>query len=417
MPTDQNPSYASAFEADLATQWQPLPSSRLWEILTFGLNEQIDKIDVAITNKWQEELAQLIKDWFGVSKSELDPKILKKLTNTTLAAGKQGFDRVCETLSEWPLFDLFDQRKSKMELLISRTKRKNYLITNDFPKLNRCHLCDKSLKIDEYIVFRDSLNGIEKKQHFVCFVAESLRQNASEHRNSKHSFYKLAKSARSILTAQRGQDKFRSDKTLESFADYISWLQALDKDWQATTKVKEAFHKSYIKNFHDYANFVLDAYLNPTKESAFLRNKLDKHFDTKRFESVIDNYLSALPNSFGALKRDYRDPASNRVIDYQVGAVPIEAKQVRNIGQFTGISDLVRRNISVMLDLSKYPSSHKQSLVYFLLGLIQGTGMRMQRISDTTYFIAKPEIQMFGEEFKSVDPNVNESQLNNFLKI
>lgn len=416
MPSEKYLPKSSPQEAELAAHWQPLPSSQLWEILAFGLNDQIDKVDSAITNRWQEELTQLIKDWFGISKTELDPKILKKLTNTTLAAGKQGFERVCETLSEWQPFDLFNQQKNKMESFISNTQRTRYYVTSDIPNAAKCHLCGKSISSDKYIVYKESLNRIENKQHFICFVAESLRRVASEHRNGKYGFYKLAKSARAILSAQKGNDKYRSGKMVNSYSDFITWLQALDRDWQSATTVKEDFHKSYIKNFHDYANFVIETYLNPSKESVFLRSKLDKHFESSRFESVIDNYLSALPSSFGTLQRDYRDSSSNRVIDYQLGSISLEAKQLSNIGQFAGIADLIRRNISVMMDLSGFPSSQKQSLVYFLLGLIQGSGVRMQRISDTTYFISKPEIKMFGPEFRSIDSKVTESQISSFLK-
>ena len=79
MPSDKYVPKSSPQEAELAAQWQPLPSSKLWEILAFGLNEQIDKVDSAITYRWQEELTQIIKDWFGIAKTDLDPKILKKL--------------------------------------------------------------------------------------------------------------------------------------------------------------------------------------------------------------------------------------------------------------------------------------------------------------------------------------------------
>lgn len=83
----------------------------------------MDQVDESINKTWQEELANAICAWFQVSSSELDPKFLKKLTNVTLAAGKQGFIRTCEAVEEWPVFKNFDQSRNLMESLVKSSPR------------------------------------------------------------------------------------------------------------------------------------------------------------------------------------------------------------------------------------------------------------------------------------------------------
>ena len=415
MEFDSFSSRSSQLENQLAAQWRPLSTEEVWRLLSGGLTEHLDKLDAGITQTWQAELIGIVSKWFEISKSEIDPKFLKKLTNATLAAGRQGFERICETLAEWPTFENFDQRRTKMDNVIVCTKRGDYRVTDDFAKTTKCFVCERSLGNDTYIIFKNTNSGNERKQHFICFVAESLRRKGSEYRNAKYGFYKQAKSARAILFAQRGKDHLRTNESLITFNDFVKWRDAMDADWQRSTTVKEPFHKSYMKNFHDYANMVLDAYFNPTSEPSSLRTKLDKHFEQSNFESVIDSYLNSKLSSSLPVQREYRDPITNRVADFQVGDVAIETKVITSASQFAHLNPYIERGTSIMMDLSKFKSDDKLSLVLVLLGLLKGKNLRIQKISDTTYFLAKPSVNMFGDSLPSKDSNSNEKDLSKFL--
>lgn len=416
MDLDSSSARRSQLEDQLAIQWRPLSAGELWRLLSGGLSEHLDKLDAGITQTWQAELNGIISKWFEVSKNEIDPKFLKKLTNATLAAGRQGFERICETLAEWPTFDNYDQRRGKMDSIIVHSKRGDYRVTDDFAKPTKCFVCERSLGNDSYVIFKNTHSGEDRKQHFICFVAESLRRRASEYRNAKYGFYKQAKSARAVLSAQQGLDHLRSNAKLDTFRDFIKWRESMIADWQKSTKVKELFHKSYIKNFYDYANMVLDAYFNPSSEPSSLRTKLDKHFDESNFESVISSYLSSkLSASSIPVQREYRDPKTNRVADFQVGDFAIETKVITDVSQFALLTNYIERGASIMMDLSKFKSTSKQSLVFVLLGLLKGKNLRIQKISDTTYFLAKPSVNMFGDSLESKDAASTEADLAKFF--
>lgn len=395
----------------------PISGNELWELLSLGLSDHLEKVDLEITRDWQRVLAKTLTNWFEISPSEVDPKFLKKLTNATLAAGSAGNERVKETLTEWQVFANLDQRNGKMENLVDSIGRKSYEVSGDFNPKDYCRECERGFQNDDYIVSGKPMHQEDNNLHFICFLAESLKREGSEYRNAKLGFYKQAKCVRSILGTQRGREGIRSNKTIETYRDYLSWRSALIQDWQETTNVKEVFHNNYIKNFDDYARLVLQVRINPSFESSFLESKFSKHFESKNYESIIDSYLTTLTSKIGDLKREVRDPTTNHVIDYQIGSVQIESKRLINTGQFVGIADAVRRNLSVMLDIGDFPANQKQRFLDFLYGLIQGSNLKVQKISPTTYFLTKPSIEMFGPEFKAVDAKTTESELSKFFGI
>ncbi len=417
MRNENLPSSSPTKDLELERLWRPISGNELWELLGLGLSDHLEKVDLEITRDWQRLLAKTITRWFEISPSEIDPKFLKKLTNATLAAGSAGNERVKETLSEWPVFVNLDQRKGKMEDLVEAIGRKSYKVSGDFTSKDFCRDCEKGFQNDDYVVTGKPMHQEDNHLHFICFLAESLKREGAEYRNAKLGFYKQAKCVRSILGTQRGREGIRSNKTIETYQDYLTWRSALIQEWQDTTNVKEIFHNNYIKNFDDYARLVLQVRINPSFETSFLESKLSKHFDSKKYESIIDNYLMTFSSKIGDFKKEVRDPASNRIVDYQIGGVQIESKRLSNTGQFAGIADVIRKNMSVMLDVSNYPANQKQRFLDFMYGLIQGSNLKVQKISPTTYFLTQPATEMFGPEFKVVDAKTTENQLNKFFEI
>mgnify|MGYP003343854017 FL=1 len=70
-----------------------------------------------------------------------------------------------------------------------------------------------------------------------------------------------------------------------------------------------------------------------------------------------------------------------------------------------------------MLDISAFPKNQKQRLLDLIYGLIQGSNLKVQKISGSTYFITFPKNEMFSDEFKSIDIHSSESQIDKFFDI
>ena len=87
MSTDKFPLNNPEKDLLLERQWQPITGHQLWELLSLGLSDHLDKVDTEITRDWQRKLLKIVTGWFKVTNSEIEPRLLKKLTNASLAAG------------------------------------------------------------------------------------------------------------------------------------------------------------------------------------------------------------------------------------------------------------------------------------------------------------------------------------------
>lgn len=402
-----------SLDSKLSYYWLPATTNDLWLDLIDGTEAYMDQVDESINRTWQEELAISISTLFQVSSSELDPKFLKKLTNVTLAAGTQGFIRTCEAIEDWNIFKNIDQVRGRMENIVNASRRSKAEVTSDFAESSRCRKCDKSFKDNKYVVHQASIlrNETRENLHFICFVANLLRINAREYRNTKGGFYKQAKATRQILTAQRGREGLRSNQKLMTFADFDNWRQDLIKDWTKNTSVKKNYWDSYAKDFIDCTNQVLDAKLDPKYEFSYFRSKLRRHVESQNFESKIFSYLQSTPSSAGFFKGS----TSNQSSDFSDGTVHVDTLKIAQLSQLSRVSEKLRQDISVIIDISALGANQMPRFVDMITGVIYGSGLKIQRITNNTYFLCRPDINTFGSELPQVTSASSEKTIADFF--
>jgi FtsZ-interacting cell division protein YlmF len=403
-----------SLDSKLSYYWLPITTNDLWLDLIDGTEAYMDQVDESINKTWQEELANAITSWFQVSSSELDPKFLKKLTNVTLAAGKQGFTRTCESLEDWNVFKNFDQTRNRMEILVKNSPRSRAEVISNFNESTRCRKCDKSFKDNKYVVHQPSMlrNETRDNLHFLCFVANLLRINAREYRNTKGGFYKQAKATRQILFAQRGREDFRSSKKLMTFVDFENWRQELIQDWTKETSVKKDYWDSYAKDFIDCTNQVLDAKLDPKYEFSYFRSKLRRHVESQNFESKIFSYLQSAPSASGF----FTNNSVNKSADFSDGTVQVDTLKIAQLSQLSRVSEKLSQNISVIIDISPLGTNQIPRFIDIITGVIYGSGLKIQRISKNTYFLCKPNVSTFGTELPQVTSSSSEKAISDFFR-
>jgi FtsZ-interacting cell division protein YlmF len=242
-------------------------------------------------------------------------------------------------------------------------------------------------------------------------VANLLRINAREYRNTKGGFYKQAKATRQILTAQRGREGLRSNQKLMTFADFDNWRQDLIKDWTKNTSVKKNYWDSYAKDFIDCTNQVLDAKLDPKYEFSYFRSKLRRHVESQNFESKIFSYLQSTPSSAGFFKGS----TSNQSSDFSDGTVHVDTLKIAQLSQLSRVSEKLRQDISVIIDISALGANQMPRFVDMITGVIYGSGLKIQRITNNTYFLCRPDINTFGSELPQVTSASSEKTIADFF--
>lgn len=415
---DKSNRLAGKSDQELARLWVARTGNQLWDLFTLGISEHLEKIDDGITSTWQDEVRKLISKNFQVNKNELDTKFIKKLTNATLAAGAQGYDRVIETLSEWNLIDFKSFSKSRIDEFLNLSYSSNtpkVKASNEIPVDCICEICTNSLENEKFVIVEKKGDIAHSYFDVVCFISRYLREKASEYRNAKYAFYKQAKSVRAIMVPQQGTEKLRNNKELLTYDDYLAWRSQLIEDWTQQTTLQPTQKKHYQKDFIDYTNQVLVSHFTSGTNTSILRAKLDKHFENLKFESILEKYIGVLieqnTGSSSSLQRNFADKKA----DYFLGSTPVDVKKLGQLSQFPKIAESVRSGFAVMLEITPLPKNQRMRLGDYIFGLIHGSGVKVQKISENTFFISKPETQLFGSEFKYVDAKSTEAQIGSFF--
>jgi hypothetical protein len=82
----------------LSTLGLPVKPEPLARALEKKLATETKRIDDALMAALQDELLQILSQWFGRKPDEVDQGLMKRLTNALLSAGKSGEDRTLSSL-------------------------------------------------------------------------------------------------------------------------------------------------------------------------------------------------------------------------------------------------------------------------------------------------------------------------------
>ena len=194
-----------------------------------------------IKDKMSEALRIQILSWFKMPPPELDRTLLRRIINTTLAAGDAGLERTVEALKQ--------------------LRFKEVPLTNNIsPQI----------------------------------AAEELREAVRDYRGAKNWLFNQYKCINSVLktvkiVGNKNSQKLQQVK-IPDLDSYIEWCEDLKSSWEQTTKVTERLRGSYKNNWEVFkASF--DTSLMNGQYQIHLKRQIDQYLVS---ESEFETYIKAI---------------------------------------------------------------------------------------------------------------------------
>jgi len=219
----------------------PTFGSELHYYLESVNNYETEIASFYIKNKISEAISTQILSWFKMPPPELDRTLLRRIINTTLAAGDAGLERTVEAL--------------------------------------------KQLRFKEVPLNRNISPQI---------AAEELREAVRDYRGAKNWLFNQYKCINSVLktvkiVGNKNSQKLQQVK-IPDLDSYIEWCEDLKSSWEQTTKVTERLRGSYKNNWEVFkASF--DTSLMNGQYQIHLKRQIDQYLVS---ESEFETYIKAI---------------------------------------------------------------------------------------------------------------------------
>ena len=219
----------------------PTFGSELHNYLESVNNYETQIASFYIKNKISEAISTQILSWFKMPPPELDRTLLRRIINTTLAAGDAGLERTVEAL--------------------------------------------KQLRFKEVPLTRNISPQI---------AAEELREAVRDYRGAKNWLFNQYKCINSVLktvkiVGNKNSQKLQQVK-IPDLDSYIEWCEDLKSSWEQTTKVTERLRGSYKNNWEVFkASF--DTSLMNGQYQIHLKRQIDQYLVS---ESEFETYIKAI---------------------------------------------------------------------------------------------------------------------------
>ncbi len=403
--------YQEHLASEIRKSWVPTTTTALFDEFTHGIDGYVKVLDNSITRSWSEELTDSLTHVFDVKRSQIDLKSFKKLVNASLSPGIQGLSRTTDALDEIILNGHLLETDHAAE---SAMKKVGLGSEYDFEKNRRdfttCQVCEGKSGKGVYSLRKITARTAKPIDfHFNCYLAQEIREEARNYRNARGAVAKQYKSVRSILKPgflKKKNGKI-SNAPLNTYEDYEKWLRELTSAWETEGNVQFKFQNVYVKNFLEFANYIIDKKLRPENSMDYVRTKLARTFDNKSFDQVLTSYR-------GIEKESKEIAATNK----SVNAVQIktDAPQIVNIkinaySQLRTVGEKFRDGFHVMLDLTECPDNDRKRVIDFVSGLVFGLQATIERVTPGIFLLSQPGIVVMANSKSKVDSSSSEAEI------
>lgn len=201
-----------------------------------------------IKSEMTDLLKTTILSWFKMPPPELDRRLMRKISNSVLAAGNAGLDRTIEALSEL--------RFDGVPLTSSRTPSS---------------------------------------------AAVELRDAVSDYRAAKNWLFNQTKCVNSIIKVPQLWDSKNSGwqeiagRNIANFEDWLVWRMDLYKMWERKTKIAERLWGSYRNNWEIF-QVTFDEFLMNGRYRIHLRQQIDQFIHSDEVESYFEDAVESMLN-------------------------------------------------------------------------------------------------------------------------